>query len=203
MSNRIDDEIKRASEFGGRAEELVSGKGQCPRGDRLTPMMAYWSLAFEFHKAILCLISNKFNGAACALLRPIIETAIRAHLVVSVPDKILKKILDDEYRTNFGMVGKEIDDAFAMEGFFENFLNGAKDALHGYTHIGVHQLGRRFSGDDLMPNYSEDEITEVIRVGTSAIFMVNNVVTKHLGFEEEWKENTSLFVEWGKSHPVK
>jgi hypothetical protein len=200
MSNRVHDEIKRASEFGCKIEALVVARGQCSTGERNTPLMAYWSLAFEFHKAILCLLSNKFYGAAFALVRPLVETTIRAHLVIFVPDDVLKKILDDEYRTNFGTVGKEIDDAFAMEGFFQNFLNNdVKDALHGYTHVGTHQLGRRFNGTDLMPSYSEDEITEVIRTSTSAIFMVNNIVTKHLGLEAEWKENSRLFAEWGET----
>lgn len=39
-----------------------------------------------------------------------------------------------------------------------------------------------------------------IRASTSAVFMVNNLMTKHFGFEEEWKKNTDLFDEWGK-HP--
>jgi len=160
--------------------------------------MAYWSLAFEFHKAILCLITNKFYGAAFAVVRPLVETTIRAHLVIFVPDETLKKIVDDEYRTNFGTVGAEIDAAFGMDGFFENFLRRTKDAFHGYTHVGTHQLGRRFTGDDLLPAYPEEEIIEVVGISTSAAFMVNNLVTKHLGFEEEWKENTRLFDEWGK-----
>ena len=107
MSNRLDEQIKLASEFGSKVEELVIAKGQCPTGDRKTPLMGYWSLAFEFHKAILSLIANKFYGAAFALERPIIEATVRAHLVLFVPDNILTKILDDEYRTNFGTVGKE------------------------------------------------------------------------------------------------
>ena len=200
MSKCLEKEIELASEFGSKVEELVVAKGQCPTGDRNTPLMAYWSLAFEFHKAILSLIANKFYGAAFALERPILEATVRAHLVTFVPDDILKKILDDEYRTNFGTVGKEIDDTFRLEGKFERFLTKAKDALHGYTHVGMHQLGRRFSGTDLVPNYSEEEITEVTRTSTSAVFMVNNTVTKYLGFEEEWKETTRLFGEWGKSH---
>jgi len=187
MNKRVDDEIKRAGDFGARAEKLVLAKGQCPTGDRNTPLMAYWSLGFEFHRAILCLIARKFYGAAFALVRPLVETAIRAHLVIFVPDDVLKKIVQDEYRTNFGTVGAEIDTASGMGGLFEKFLRGAKDALHGYTHVGMHQLGRRFTGTDLLPAYSEDEILEVVGTSTSAAFMVNNVVTKHLGFEEEWK----------------
>jgi hypothetical protein len=123
-------------------------------------------------------------------------------LVLFVPEVTLRAILGDEYRTNFKAVGKEIDDAFKLEGYFEKFLTSAKDALHGYAHVGMHQLGRRFKGNDLTPNYSEEEIVEVIRTSTSAVFMVNNIVTKHLGFEEEWTEGTRLFAEWGKTHPI-
>ncbi len=199
MDNRIDGEVKRASEVVGRIEKLALAKGRYPIGERNDLLMGYWSLAFEFHRAILCLIVNRFNGAAFALLRPIVETTIRAHLIIFSPDDILKKILDDEYRTNFGTVGKEIDDFFRIDGYFENFLKDTTPALHGYTHVGMHQLGRRFTGTDFMPNYSEDEIIEVVHTSTRAIFMVNNIVTKHLGFEEEWEENTKLFGEWSNS----
>lgn len=198
MSKHLEDEIRRATEFGSKAEELFVVKAQCPTGDRNTPLMAYWTLAFEFHKAILSLITNRFYGAAFALVRPIVETAVRAHLVIFVSDDVLKQIVNDEYRTNFGSVGKEIDAAIGTGDLFENFLKGAKDALHGYTHVGTHQLGRRFVGTDLMPNYPEEEINELIGTSTSAVFMVNNIVAKHLGFEREWKENTRLFVEWGE-----
>ena len=75
---------------------------------------------------------------------------------------------------------------------------GARKALHSYTHVGMLQLGRRFSGTDLKSSYSEGELSEVIRVSTSAVFMVNNIVTKHFGFEAEWKENNRLLAEWAK-----
>jgi hypothetical protein len=77
-------------------------------------------------------------------------------------------------------------------------LTQARPLLHSFTHAGLAQLARRFKGNDLIPDYREAEIREVIRVSTSAVFMVNNLVTKHFGFEQEWKENTDLFTEWGK-----
>lgn len=134
------------------------------------------------HKAILSLLANKYYGAAFALVRPLLETSIRAHLMLCGSDEVVKQILEDKYRTNFGTVGKEIDAAFGLEDYMDKFLIEAKTALHGYTHIGMHQLGRRFTGDDLLPNYSDDEIREVIRTSTSALFMVNNIVAKRLGW---------------------
>ena len=160
--------------------------------------MAYWSLIFDFHRGVLCLLSHKFFGSAFALVRPMVEVVVRAHVVKMGSEEDLKKLREDEYRTNLSTVGKEIDAAFGTGDFFENFLKGARNALHSYTHAGVLQLGRRFSGTDLTPNYSEGEVIEVIRTTTSAVFFVTNLVTKHFGFEEEWRQCSKLFEEWGK-----
>ncbi len=199
MIGKVAHQINRANEFGNTIEDLVLARREAPTGERNTPLMAYWSLSFEFHRAILCLIEQKFYAAAFALVRPIIETAVRAHVVLMCSDETLRKLHTDEYRTNLATVGAEIDNAFDMEGFFQNFLANARAALHSYTHVGMLQLGRRFSGTDLIANYSEAEIVEVIRASTSSIFMVNNIVTKHFKFEEEWTKNAELFNEWGST----
>ena len=147
---------------------------------------------------MLCLLSNKFYGSAFALVRPIVEAAVRAHVVIMGSEEDLRRLCNDEYRTNFGTVGKEIDATFGTDDFFEKFLKGAKNSLHSYTHAGLLQLDRRFSGTDLAPSYSEGEIVEVIRTTMSAAFLVTNLVTKNFGFEEEWRKCTQLFGEWGK-----
>lgn len=198
MGSSIEDEIRKANTLGDEIENLVVEQGQFPAGERNTLLMAYWSLVFEFHRGIICLLSHKFYGAAFALVRPIIEATVRAHVVIIGSAEDVKKLHDDEYRTNLAAVGTEIDKAFGSGNLFENFLTNAREALHSYTHAGTLQLGRRFSGTDLVANYKEGEIREVIRVSTSAVFIVNNLVTKNLGFEEEWKKNTELYAEWGK-----
>ena len=197
MNGRVATEIRQANHFSDKIEDLIIAKGQAPTGDRNTLLLAYWSLAFEFHRAILSLIDAKFYGAAFALVRPIIEATVRAHIATLGSEEDLKKLHSDEYRTNFVSVGKEIDAAFHTENFFENFLTKARKALHSYTHAGMLQLGRRFKGTDLVANFDEGEIVEVIHTSTSAVFMVNNLVTKRFGFEEEWKKNEELFAEWG------
>lgn len=198
MAARIVEEIRLANEFANKIEDLVLARKQAPTGDRKTLLMAYWSLAFEFHRGILSLIEHNFNGAAFALVRPIIETVVRAHVVLMCSDEVLQQLHDDRYRTNLATVGAEIDTAFGTEGFFQNFLTRVRIALHSYTHAGLLQLGRRFKGADLTINYSEKEIIEVIRASTSSVFMVNNLMTKHFKFEEEWKKTTDLFDEWNK-----
>ena len=40
----------------------------------------------------------------------------------------------------------------------------------------------------------------MIHVTTSAVFMVTNLVTKHFGFEHDWKNVPQMYDEWGTVH---
>jgi hypothetical protein len=198
MPNDLKTEIEISNAFGDRIQDLIVAKGEVPTGERNLLLMALWSLVFEIHRAILCLIDNKFFGAAQALVRTLIEATIRAHVVVMGSDDDVKQIVKDTYKTNFSTIRGEIDDAFGTGTLFEKFLDEAtRVALHSYTHGGMQQIGRRFKGTDLTPNYSEGELLETVRVSTSAIFLVNNLATKYLGFEDAWEQGSKLYEEWG------
>jgi hypothetical protein len=155
--------------------------------------MAHWSLIVEFHRSILCLISHKFYGAAFALARPLVEASVRAHVVIMGSEEDFTKLKTDKYITNFAKIGKKIDGHFQTETLFEKFLDESKALLHSFTHVGAMQLNRRFLGSDLAPSYSEEEIVSLIRVSSSAAFIANNLVTKRLGLDDEWAENSRLF----------
>ncbi len=197
--SRIVAELQKAADFGQQIENLIINRGRFEVVTHRTPLvMGYWSLTFEIHKAIVCLISSSYFGAAFALLRPIVESTVRTHIAIMCSDVTLHQLRQDKYRTNLATIGKEIDAYFEMGTVLQDFLTQARDGLHSFTHAGLKQLNRRFTGNDLAPNYSDQELVGLIRVATSAIFMVNNIATKHLGFEEGWKRNTHLFAQWGK-----
>jgi hypothetical protein len=157
---------------------------------------------FDYHKGILSLLQFEFFGAAFALVRPMITDDRSRRPRSRSPQKLgrgLAGIQNDEYTVNFKLIGAKIDADFGLDQLMENFLSDVtRNALHSYTHSGLLQLGSRFDGNDIKPNYSDGETIEVIRVTTSAIFMVTNLVTKHFGFEEDWSKVTELYVEWGK-----
>jgi len=199
MDKLIANEICLASKLRDKIEGLFLEKGECPTGDRNTPLVAYWSLVFEFNRGILHLIESELFGSAFALVRPTIEAIVRAHVILMCSATDLKKLANDEYRTNLATVGKEIDAHFGTDNLFENFLKKARTSLHSYTHAGSLQLGRRFTGSDLVPSYSQQEILEVIHLAASVAVMVNNLATKHLGFEDAWKQNNELFADWAKA----
>ena len=191
-------ELASAQKLGEHLEELVVKRGECPDDDRNILLTAYWALIFDFHKAILNLIRNKLCGSAFALVRPCLEALVRAHVAVKGSAADVKSLQEDTYQTDFDRIGQWMDSVFATEKLFTNFIGGAQAALHSFTHAGLSQIGRRFDGHNLTPSYDDGEIVEVIRVSTSAVWMVTNLVTIHLGFTKEANKAQELYVEWGK-----
>jgi hypothetical protein len=195
----VQEEIDRSSEFGQKLENLIVSKGSIALdpGDADKLLVAYWSLVMDYDKGILALMRHQFCAGAFALLRPLVEAEIRAHVVLMGSPGDLTNIKNDTYMVNFKTIGAAIDTAFGLEGYFDKFLNGAKGALHSFTHSGLSQLGRRFNGNDLEAHYLDGEIIEVIHISASAVFMVTNLVTKHFKFVNEGKQVNGLFLEWG------
>ncbi len=196
----VKNEIDRAARFAEALDALLVSKRQCVlKGDRDMLLIAYWSLIFEYHHGILLLFTNQCPGAAFALVRTVVETLLRAHLALAGSDEDVKKLVDDDYWVNFKKLGGQLDEPFALEGLFSNMLTDeAREALHSFTHSGALQIQRRFKGNNLLPNYPDDEITEIIRSTTSAAFMVTCLATKHFGFEDEWKKTNELYMEYCK-----
>jgi hypothetical protein len=64
-----------------------------------------------------------------------------------------------------------IDKCQGLE-FFHDFKERSWTALNSYTHTGILQLGRGWTGDKLAPSYNEGEITEVIRTCTMCILLL-------------------------------
>lgn len=193
----VQGEIDSASEFQRGVKKAVLARRHCPAGDRDVLLVGYWSLILDYHKGILSLLTHGCPGSAFALVWPVVEALIRSHIVLIGSDDDLCKIRDDTYVVNFKTVGAQIDAAFRLDGFFENFVKGARDALPSFTRSGASQLGRRFKGTNLTPTYSDEEIRQVIRMTTTAVFMVTNLLTKHFKFEPEAKAAGELFKDWG------
>ena len=197
------EEIDRAVTFCQRLEDFVAQKKSVtigPGQNRDKLLLAYWSVAFDLDKSILALLQFKFYGGAFGLLRSLIETQLRAHIVVKGSDTDVSLIATDDYNVNFKTIGGQIDGWFGLQGYMEGFLDRARKTLHSFTHSGLSQLGRRFQGNDLVAHYDDEEIIEAVYVATHAVFMVTALVTKYFEFEDEWKRANELFVDWGKPH---
>jgi len=139
--------------------------------DQKLLVAAIFSLAAEHHGAILHLLkSGRFDGSALALVRPVIEGAYRAHWIYSCarPDIVVRIKNGENVYPGLINIATEIEKKMNADGMFAS-ITPYINALHGYTHGGLEQLGRRFdaTGLEVRPNYSDDLKSEAIKATTA------------------------------------
>jgi hypothetical protein len=134
---------------------------------------ALFSLTLEHHGAILYLLkAGQFDGSALALVRPLIDGTYRAHWIYACakPDIVLR-IRNGEETVYPGLINMATEvekksDAGGMFAAIAPYIH----ALHGYTHGGLEQLGRRFdAAGNVRANYADGEKLEAIRATTAYI----------------------------------
>ncbi len=193
MNKDIQNLLARASKIGEDLENLVVQRGSfLVQSDRTLLIVGYWALVFDYHKSILTLLEKQFYGGAFALLRPMLEAVLRAHITLACKPSVLKSLRNDKYTVNFKEVGPYLDKTYGFGGLFEKIMK-TQGPLHSFTHSGTSQLSRRFDGNDVRPTFPDAEIIEVIGSTTSMTFMVTALATKHLGFEQEWKAVNEIY----------
>jgi hypothetical protein len=171
-------EIAKAHEFRGRVGTLISGEF----GDdaRTTLLIGFADQIFEHHEAILFLIDRDLTGSAFALVRSLIEAFFKVQWAVACAGNVDVKRLASKQRFEFpgteDMV-KAIDEKLKTDGFLLDFKKNAWTAMNSYTHTGLVQLSRRFSGTRVQPRYSDTERIEVIHVITTAIVLLGRFFT--------------------------
>jgi len=194
----VQDEIARVTRYGEQIEALLDGRVLKLSGDRDALIIAYRSLLLDYHAATVTLLQKELYGAAFALQRPIVEALLRIHVAKIGSEETVLQLKNDTYRVDFSKVGAEIDKAFGLDFFAKSLDEEMRDALHGYTHSGSFQIARRFDESATKSRYSEGAILNAIEGSMTALFMATIVVTKHFGFEDEWRKATVLFAEYNK-----
>lgn len=171
VSKNLLDEIQKAEQMHDFIMATIPDKFVGDTGEKLPLVAAIFSLIAEHHGAILYLLkAGRFDGSAFALVRPIIDGAYRAHWIYScAKPEIIARIRNGE-NVYPGLINMatEIEKNLSTDGMFVSVAPYIS-ALHGYTHGGLEQLGRRFdsTGTEVIPNYSDDEKLEVIKVTTA------------------------------------
>jgi hypothetical protein len=144
--------------------------------DEKTVLVALLSLGIEHHGAILHLLkSGRFDGSAMALARPLIDCVYRAlwlHCSRKAEHFASVRAGDSPY-PGLPNMADAIDKALpATDGLFQP-LKPFIAALHGYTHGGLEQLGRRFDAEgNVRATYTDGERFEVVNATTAYLVML-------------------------------
>jgi hypothetical protein len=196
-------EINRVARLGQSLEDLVLKKvrpagGFVIRTNRDDILIRYWSLIFDYSKGIVCLLHNKLDSSAFALLRPTMETVVRAHLILIGSEEEVMRIRQDRYSVNYEKDGKRIDEAFfAGTLLFEKYLKTARSLLHSLTHSGMAQLSRRIDGEGVGASFSEEEVAKLLGNSAAATFLITVRIATHYGFEQECQAAQRMWLDYG------
>jgi hypothetical protein len=137
-------------------------------------LIAFMSLALEHQDSILYLLSTgKHAGSALALLRPLLDTAVRGlwFHYLTTDEQIHKFEQGLTKPPKFGPMIDALENATGNPGLFAS-LKDHWNALCDLTHSGIGQLGRRVMADGSIDvAYDEGEMIEALQVATSTLTM--------------------------------
>src|SRR4030043_716660 len=125
--------------------------------------------ALEHQKAIVLLVANKLYGSAFSLARLIFEAYVRGvWLQMCASDSEIEEYKNDKLNKKFASLIQDIE---KCDGFNEGVLSTAKAAnwnpMNSYTHSGYLQSVRRNKGETIEPNYTPEEIIEVLNIANA------------------------------------
>jgi uncharacterized protein DUF6988 len=172
MSTEVEAELKLAGDIVGEVKRILSKYGFSDE-EWSTVVIGFIAQAIEHHEAILLLIRSGLVGSAFALVRSLIEILVRGVWITTCATELqVKKFREqDKLDLSFAEMSDTIDNTCGID-FFHDFKVRSWKALNSYTHTGILQLGRRFSGHKVEPSYTDGEQTEVIRTSTTSILLL-------------------------------
>lgn len=162
-----------------------------PDDSRTVMVIGLLSTMIEHHRSMLLLIGKGFVGSSFSLARSIVESMYRGLWLnaCATQQQIQSFDSDDKFPVNMTDMAKAIDATYNAQGFFENLKNRGWAALCSYAHSGMLQLGRRFTGNRVEPNYDEKEIYEATTTITTCILILAG---KFLAYQNHVAESKAV-----------
>jgi hypothetical protein len=122
-------------------------------------------IAQDHHHAILVLFGAKLYASAFALIRIAFEAYVRGEwLSVCATEEQVEKFMDGKEPPKIGVLLEALEKTPAFQ---EQVLSRIKkqswDAMCAYTHTGGLHVQRWITADGIEPNYSREEVLEVLK----------------------------------------
>jgi uncharacterized protein DUF6988 len=198
----LDEITTRGAEIRAQLRALLY-RHEYPWNTKNLVLMAYVDIALEHHEAIWLLTDSKLYGPAFAMVRLVFDAYLRALWINRVAtEQQIEQASQDEFR--FPQMPQMRDDikecygdksnADEME-LLDKFFRIIKEvwkASSSYTHSGGLQLGRRFTEDQVKPNYSEADIAQALNLATLALLLQHHMFFVSMGCDKEVQEVLTL-----------
>jgi len=180
-------------------------------GDTKTDwLIASMDIALEHHEAVERLVKTNLNGSAFSVVRMVFDTYLRSlWLNAYATDARMKQACRDklEWPNNWKMRDEikqayydescSVEEAARHDKFFQ-FLNDVWPIMCDYTHSGSRQIARRFTDDELKPDYSEGAVAEAVNLTNIAVLMMTGALFVRIGPKEKAEEIASMLADYAK-----
>lgn len=198
MTNEIVAHLNKIEKVIGEAKYLLSRHGY-PDTLRTVILAGCIDQMIEHHEAMLLLIRNGKVGSAFALARSIVESMYRGlWLNFCATDAQVEQFeRKDELPLTMAEMADAIDEKYRAEGFFADLKKRAWPALNSYTHTGMLQLGRRFTGHKVQPSYRDSETMAVTTTMTTCILLLASKFLAVQNYPEDSREMEALLGTYG------
>jgi hypothetical protein len=189
MEKQIESSLKDARDNFEKISAILENKEVCNNKKQLL-LISYFDVDMEHIQAIHLLISQKLYGSSFALIRPFYETFLRALWMLKLAtDEEIDEINNNQFQ--FPCIKKivsDIDKEYMNTKFFEEFRKSSWATLCDYTHTGTLQLSRRWTEEELIPNYKNSEIIEVLEITDNILLLFSIVILQEHGYNNEVDE---------------
>jgi Family of unknown function (DUF6988) len=181
------------------AKRLLAQHGY-PDTLRTVVVIGFIDQMIEHHDSTLVLLRNGKVGSAFVLARSIFESAYRGLWInfCATDAEIEHFERHDELLVKMPQMARAIDEKYQAHGFFEDLKNRAWPALCSYTHTGLLQLGRRFTGHNVQPDYGDDEIFEATNAVTTCILLLVGKFLAVQSYGDECRVAEALIQTYGR-----
>jgi hypothetical protein len=180
------------------AKALLSKHGY-PDDLRTVIVAGLIDIMIEHHESMVLLIRSGKIGSVFALLRSVVESMYRGLWLnyCATDAEVMRFEAKDDIPLTLGQMAEAIDDKYRADGFYVDFKKRSWGALNSYTHSGVLQLGRRFTGHELKPAYTDEQVFEATTTATTCVLLlVSRFFVAH-NFGDESKETDQLIESYG------
>jgi hypothetical protein len=140
-----------------------------------TPLViAIMSQSIEHHQSMILLLMNDKTGSAFTLARSVFEGMYRGLWINQVAtDAEIKHFLrKDEIDTSISAMAEAIDAVSSTGSSFKSLKQRSWRLLNSFTHNGMEQLGRRFTGSDTAPSYLDHHKATIMELATVCILLL-------------------------------
>ncbi|MCW8930748.1 MAG: DUF5677 domain-containing protein [Gammaproteobacteria bacterium] len=160
----ISDRLQEAKEIGSWLHGKVNNIS-VPNDKRTVMALSILQQALDVTDGLVILLENNLPGPALALARPMHEGYVRGVWLLAHASEESVERFETGRCPNFPELLKQIgDDPETGGAFIKGMTDLNLSSFHDLTHGGMEHVIRRTTGSAIEPNYSEDEIINLIKI---------------------------------------